>query len=158
MSLVSGVELVMSSSIISRIAGRHMGATAPRISGYGALAESIRNCSGRKKRIPPGRRLTARLRPAFGAAQGDRVQVPPPIASPVDSGRRCNRRPHPATASEESCGRRGHGLVSLTDPSRPPTVHCSRREILILRRAKINSHPLQRVTHRASNTTRPVCR
>ena len=23
-------------------------------------------------------------------------QVPPPIASPVDSGRRCNRRPHPA--------------------------------------------------------------
>jgi hypothetical protein len=24
-------------------------------------------------------------------------QVPPPIANPVDSGRRCNRRPHPAT-------------------------------------------------------------
>jgi hypothetical protein len=29
---------------------------------------------------------------------------------------RCNRRPHPATASGESCRRRGHGLVSLTDP------------------------------------------
>jgi hypothetical protein len=34
-------------------------------------------------------------------------QVPPPIASLVDSGRRCNRRPHPATASKESCRRRG---------------------------------------------------
>jgi hypothetical protein len=44
-------------------------------------------------------------------------EVPPPIASPVDSGRRHNRRPHPATASEESRPGCGHGLVSLTDPS-----------------------------------------
>jgi hypothetical protein len=33
-------------------------------------------------------------------------------------GRR-NRRPHTATASVESCRRRGHGLVSPTDPERP---------------------------------------
>jgi hypothetical protein len=46
-------------------------------------------------------------------------QVPPPIASPVDSGWRRNRRPHPATASEESCHRRGHHFLSLNDPKRP---------------------------------------
>jgi hypothetical protein len=55
-------------------------------------------------------------------------EVPPPIASPVDSGRRHNRRPHPATASEESCRRRGHGLVSLNDPLPPPGVHRNSRD------------------------------
>jgi hypothetical protein len=40
------------------------------------------------------------------------------ISSPVDNGPRCNRRPHPATACEESCRRCGHVLVSLTDPNR----------------------------------------
>jgi hypothetical protein len=50
------------------------------------------------------------------ASSSDTAQVPPPIASPVDGGWRCNRRPHPATAPLESCRRRGHGLVSLTHP------------------------------------------
>jgi hypothetical protein len=45
MSLVSGVELVMSSSIIGPIAGRYMGATAPRISGY-ALLINLRTMLG----------------------------------------------------------------------------------------------------------------
>src|SRR6516162_3339869 len=44
------------------------------------------------------------------------MQVPPSIASAVESGWRCNRLRHPATALEESCPRRGHGLVSPTDP------------------------------------------
>jgi hypothetical protein len=44
------------------------------------------------------------------------VQVAPPVASAVESGWRRNRRPHTATASVESCRRRGHGSVSLTDP------------------------------------------
>jgi hypothetical protein len=42
-------------------------------------------------------------------------QVAPSKASAVDAGWRCNRRPHSATASEESCPRRRHGLASPTD-------------------------------------------
>jgi hypothetical protein len=38
---------------------------------------------------------------------------------PLPATLRRNRRPHPATASVESCRRCGHGLVSLTDPNRP---------------------------------------
>jgi hypothetical protein len=42
---------------------------------------------------------------------------PNSVKRPVDICRRCNRRPHPATASEESCPRRGHDFTAHFDPS-----------------------------------------
>jgi len=49
-------------------------------------------------------------------------QVPPLTARAVDSGRRRNRHPHPATASEESCRHCGHDF-RLKLPSRPEEFH-----------------------------------
>jgi hypothetical protein len=64
------------------------------------------------------------------------------LASPVDSGRRCNRRPHPATASEESCRRRGHGSSSARDPELPffPETGC-----------KLHKSQFARITSRLSS-------
>ena len=70
--------------------------------------------------------LLARCRCQGRRAQRPQLdQVPPSTASAVESGCRCNRRPHTATASGESCRHSGHRSVSLTDPTATSTVHRS---------------------------------
>jgi hypothetical protein len=69
----------------------------------------------------PLRRLLQQYRPVAdarvaGTSVRNLIKFRRQIASPVDTGRRCNRRPHPAPASEKSCRRRGHGSSSARDP------------------------------------------